>query len=342
MNKAVKKVALCGVPGMKQTDIERMEAYIKEEYPSVDFIFLGEPTLSKEELIEKCKGVEVIISWDQEMDEEIYDRLNLRAYIAASAGYNAANVDAATKYNVVVSNAKGYCKEEVAVHSIMFILDFARRQHIMVPYVEQGNWGLSAAGSIKRFSKSTVGILGLGSIGSTVAKFLSGFGVRIIACDPNVSMEEMKELGVEKVDFEVLVKQSNFLTIHTPLTSDTKGILNLEVMKKMKPASYIINTARGAIINQEDLYYALTHGIIAGAGLDVIENEPPKESDRKLIELPNVRVTPHSAYLSEEASEAQLRITSEEVGRILRNEAPLNLVNPEILEHITWLENKIR
>jgi D-3-phosphoglycerate dehydrogenase len=272
------------------------------------------------------------------MDEEIYDKLSLRAYIAASAGFNAANVDEATKYNVVVSNAKGYCKEEVAIHSIMFILDFARKQHIMVPYVKQGNWGLSIAGSIKRFSKSTVGILGLGSIGGTVAKILSGFGVKIISCDPNVSEEKMAGLGVGKVDFETLINQSDFLTIHTPLTKDTKGIINLEIMKKMKPTSYIINTARGSIIKQEDLYHALTHGIIAGAGLDVIEHEPPMDSDRKLIELPNVLVTPHSAYLSEEASEAQLRITAEEVGRILRNETPLNLVNPEILTKLTWLE----
>lgn len=338
MNNTVKKVALCGVPGMKKSDIERMEVYIREEYPNVDFRFISENTLEKEELIEKCKDVEILISWDQEMDEEIYDKLSLRAYIAASAGFNAANVDEATKYNVVVSNAKGYCKEEVAVHSIMFILDFARKQHIMVPYVKQGNWGLSIAGSIKRFSKSTVGILGVGSIGGTVAKILSGFGVNIISCDPNVSEEKMTELGVGKVDFETLINQSDFLTIHTPLTKDTKGIINLEIMKKMKPTSYIINTARGSIIKQEDLYYALTHGIIAGAGLDVMENEPPMDSDRKIIELPNVLVTPHSAYLSEEASEAQLRITAEEVGRILRSETPLNLVNPEILTKLTWIK----
>ncbi len=328
-----KSVALCGVPGMKKRDIEKMEKYIKEEYPNIDFRYLGESTLEKEELIDKCKEVEVLISWDQEMDEEIYSKLNLKAYVAASAGFNAANVEAASIYNVVVSNAKGYCKEEVAIHSIMFILDFARRQHLMVPYVEDGNWDLEKAGSIRRFSNSTVGILGLGSIGSTVARFLSGFGVRIIACDPNVSDEKMKEIGVEKVDFDILISEADFLTIHTPLAKETKGIINLDVLKCMKSSAYIVNTARGGIINQNDLYYALTNDIIAGAGLDVLENEPPKESDRKLIELSNVRVTPHSAYISLEASETQLRTTAAEVGRILRNEKPLNLVNPEVLEN---------
>lgn len=332
-----KKVALCGVPGMNESDMVKLETYIKEEYCNVDFKFLGEMVLNKEEIIEKCKDVDVLVSWDQEMDEEIYSKLNLRAYVAASGGYNAANVEAATKYNVVVSNAKGYCKEEVAIHAIMFILDFARRQHLMVPYVKEGNWDLSAAGKITRFSKSTVGILGIGSIGSTVAKNLSGFGCRIIACDPNVSDERMAEINVQKVDFETLLAESDFLTLHTPLLNSTRHIIDLDAMKKMKTSSYIINTARGSLINQNDLYYALTNAIISGAGLDVLENEPPLESDRKLIELPNVRVTPHSAYLSEESAEAQIKITSEEVGRILRNEEPHNLVNQEILSNLTWL-----
>ena len=323
----VKKVALCGVPGMNGKDIEKLERYIKEEYENVEFSFLSEEVLRKEELIRRCEGVEVLVSWDQEMDEEIYEKLTLKSYVAASAGYNAANVPAANIYNVNVSNARGYCREEVAVHSIMFILDFARRQHLMMDYVKNGNWDLSIVGDIKRFSNSTVGILGLGSIGGTVARFLLGFGVNIISCDPNVSEEEMRNKGVTKVDFDTLVRESDFLTIHTPLLESTKGIINMDVLKAMKPESYIINTARGGCIDQEALYFALTNGLIAGAGLDVLENEPPKESDRKLIGLPNVRVTAHSGYISEEAAESQIRITAQEVGRILRGESPINSVN---------------
>ncbi len=334
-----KKVALCGVPGMNKSDIEKMETYIRKEYANLDFLFLGEFVLDKEELIEKCKDVEVLVSWDQEMDEEIYRSLNLRAYIAASAGYNAANVEIASKFNVVVSNAKGYCKEEVAIHTIMFILDFARRKYLLMPDVREGNWSLATAGKITRFSMSTVGILGLGSIGSNVAKMLKGFGVRIIANDPFVSAHEMEKLGVESVDFETLLKESDYLTLHTPLLESTLGLIDLEAIKTMKSSAYIINTSRGQIINQEDLYFALTNGLIAGAGLDVIENEPPKERDKKLIELKNVLISPHSAYLSEESSDAQISITAKEVGRILRNEAPINLVNREILANLTWIEN---
>ena len=335
---STKKVALCGVPGMNKGDAIKMEAYIKEEYEDVEFVFLGEEVLEKEELISACSDIEVLISWDQEMDEEIYERINLRAYLAASTGFNAANVEAATKYNIVVSNAKDYCKEEVATHAMMYILTCARKLYSLLPYVKEGNWGLSAAGKIKRFSNATVGILGLGAIGSSVAQMLSGFGVRIIANDPNISVEAMKKLGIEKVDFDTLLKESDYLSLHTPLIESTKEIINLEALKKMKATSFLINTARGAIVNQDDLYYALTNGIIAGAGLDVIENEPPRESDRKLIELANVLVTPHSAYLSEEASDAQLRITAKECGRILRSETPINLVNPQILPNLSWIK----
>lgn len=334
-----KKVALCGVPGMNKSDIEKMETYIRKEYANLEFVFLGELVLDKEDLIKKCKDVEVLVSWDQEMDEEIYSSLNLRAYIAASAGYNAANVEIASKFNVVVSNAKGYCKEEVAIHTIMFILDFARRKYLLMPDVREGNWSLATAGKITRFSISTVGILGLGSIGSNVAKMLKGFGVRIIANDPFVSAHEMEKLGVESVDFETLLKESDYLTLHTPLLESTLGLIDLEAIKTMKSSAYIINTSRGQVINQEDLYFALTNGLIAGAGLDVIENEPPKERDKKLIELKNVLISPHSAYLSEESSDAQISITAKEVGRILRNEAPINLVNREILANLTWIEN---
>ena len=335
---STKKVALCGVPGMKKEDITKMEIYIKEEYPNVDFIFLSEQALEKEELISKAKDIEVLISWDQEMDEEIYEKLNLRAFLAASTGYNVANVEAATKYNIVVSNAKDYCKDEVATHAVMYILACARKLYELLPYVKEGNWGLSDVGKIKRFSNATVGILGLGAIGSSVAKKLSGFGVRIIANDPNISKESMEKLGVEKVDFETLLSESDYLSLHTPLLESTKEIINLEALKKMKPTAFLINTARGAIVNQEDLYFVLNNGIIAGAGLDVLENEPPKDSDKKLIALPNVMVTPHSAYLSVEASDAQLRITAQETGRILRNETPINLVNPQILKNLDWIE----
>lgn len=335
--KEKKKVALCGVPGMKKADIEKMEKYIKEEYENAEFTFLSESVLTKEEIIEKCKDIDVLISWDQEMDDEIYEKLNLRAYCAASVGFNAANVEAATRNNVSVSNVVGYCTDEVATHTVMLILACARKLYTMLPYVKNGGWDLDVLGKIKRFSNSTVGLLGFGGIPKAVAQKLSGFGVKVIAYDPYVSAEDMKNLGAEKVDLDTLIKESDYLSLHTPLVESTKGIINKEALEKMKSTAYLINTARGQLVNQEDLYEALVNNTIAGAGLDVIENEPPMESDKKLIALENVIVTAHSAYLSQEASDAQIKITTEEVGRILRGEAPKNSVNKSILENLSWI-----
>lgn len=332
-----KKVALCGVPGMNKEDIKKMERYIKEEYENVEFLFLSEDVLEKEELIEKCKNVEVLISWDQEMDDDTYKRLNLKAYCAASTGFNAANVEVATNNNVIVTNVVDYCVNEVATHAIMLMLGCNKKIYSMVPYVKEGNWDLSILGKIKRFENSIVGLLGFGSIPKAVAKKLSGFCVNIISYDPFVSEEDMKALNVTKVDLETLFKESDYLSLHTPLLESTKNIVNREVFKKMKPTAFLINTARGGLINHEDLYEALTNNYIQGAGLDVLENEPPKEIDKKIISLPNVIVTAHSAYFSEEASDSQIRVTAQIVGKILHSAIPNNVKNPQILNEIDWI-----
>lgn len=334
----IKKVGLCGVPGMKKNDISKMERYIKEEYENVEFVFISEDVLEKEELIEKAKDLEVLISWDQEMDDKTYERLNLRAYCAASIGFNAANVEAATRNNVLVTNVSDYCVDEVAVHTVMMILSCNRKLNKMIPYVEEGNWDLEVLGSIKRFEGSVVGLLGFGSIPRSVAAKLAGFGVEILAYDPFVSEEEMKELNVKKVELDDLFKESDYLSLHTPLLPSTEKIINMENIKKMKPTAYIINTARGGLIDQEDLLEALEKDLIQGAGLDVLENEPPMEADRKIIDSPKTIVTAHSAYVSDQASDSQLRITSKIVGDILRSKTPINVRNPKVLDKITWIE----
>lgn len=334
----IKKVGLCGVPGMKKNDIKKMEKYIKEEYENIEFTFISEEVLEKDALIEAAKDLEVLISWDQEMDDEIYEKLNLRAYCASSIGFDAANVEAATRNKVIVTNVADYCVDEVAVHTVMMILACNRKLYKMVPYVKEGNWDLDVLGSIKRFEGSTVGLLGFGSIPRSVATKLGGFGVNILAFDPFVSEEDMKEYNVKKVELDELLKESDYLSLHTPLLPSTEKIINMDNIKKMKSTAYIINTARGQLINQKDLSEALEKGLIQGAGLDVLKNEPPKKSDRAIIDSPNTIVTAHSAYVSDEASDAQLRITAKNVARILRSKTPINVRNPKVLESIDWIE----
>lgn len=335
--KNLKKVVLLGVPGMKTSDIIKMERYIKEEYKKdLDFQFISESVLSKEDLIQKVQGAEVLISWDQEMDDELYSSLNLKAYCAASIGFNAANIKSATKNKVLVTNVANYCVDEVASHTISLILALYRKMNILVPDVENGQWSLEKLSNISRFEDSTVGLLGFGSIPRAVSKKLSGFGVRIIAYDPFVDAKSMKALGVDKVGLKDLFENSDYLSLHTPLTKDTYQIVNKSNLKLMKNTAYIINTARGGLINQDDLENALNKGLIQGAGLDVLEIEPPGEKERRLINMKNTIVTPHSAYVSSQASDLQIRTTAKIVSDLLNNKIPINVKNPEIIENLTW------
>lgn len=334
-----RKVIFGGVPGMDKKYIDRMEKGIIKECGDVEFIFFGENTIENKELIEKYADAHVLISWDQQMNEDIYKSMpNLRTYCQASVGFNAASPDIATKYGVIVTNVSDYCIDEVANHAVALILACARKLHIMWPKVKAGIWDCAAAGNINRFAGSTVGLYGLGKISKEIAKKLRGFDVNIIANDPYVSEEEAKRYNVKMVNFDTLIETSDYLSLHTPLLLSTEEIFNKSIFERMKPTAFIINTSRGRLINQEDLYEALTKNLIAGAALDVLKNEPPKDEDRKIIELPNTIITAHSAFVSVESAEQQIDLTCKNVGRILRGEKPDYICNPEVLSKIDWIK----
>lgn len=325
-----KKVLFGGVPGMMEADIEKMRRYVLEESPDAEFHFYGEHTISKDELLKVGKDADVLISWDQEMDDEIYAALNLTAYCAASIGYNAANIDAATRNGVYVSNVPDYCTHEVATHTITLMLALYRRFDAMVDYVKKGNWDLNPMANIHRFEESTVGLLGFGRIPKAVSKKLSGFGVKIIAYDPFVSEEDMATFGVKKVELDELLSASDYLSLHSPLMESTKHIVNKENITKMKEGAYIINTARGGLVDEEALYDALHSGRIRAAGLDVLTDEPPSEIGKKIIGLDNTIVTGHSSYVSQEASDAQVRMTAQNVAQFLSGQVPDDTLNKNV------------
>lgn len=322
-----KKVIFGGVPGMLESDIKKMEKYVLEEYPGAQFHFYGEDTLSSDELIKIGKDADVLISWDQEMDEETYAAMNLTGYCAASVGFNAANVDAATKNKVYVVNVPDYCTHEVATHTVTLMLSLYRRLYKMVDYIKDGNWDLSPMANIKRFELSTVGLLGFGRIPRAVAKKLEGFGVEVIAYDPFVSEEDMKKVNVKKVGLEEIFKRSDYLSLHSPLTKDTKHIVSRENIALMKEGAYLVNTARGGLVDEEALYEALTSGKIQAAGLDVLTDEPPSEMGKKIIALKNAIVTGHSSYASVEASDEQVRMTAQNVAKFLSGMVPDTTIN---------------
>ena len=326
----MKRVVLVGVPGMNDEEVQSLERYIRDEGIE-DFTFLGKPVLSREEALEKLKGVDILVTWDQQMDEGLYRDLDLIAFCAASTGFDAADIDAATRNGVMVTNAKDYCVDEVSAHAVMLLLACGRRLLHVKKNVDRGDWSVNGIGSLKRLEGSTIGIFAFGSIGRAVAQKLKGFGVRMISYDPYVDEDVMNEYGVQKVEFETLLTESEYITIHSPLTEETRGIFSREALSRTREGLVLVNTARGAIIDQDALYDMLRSGRIVAAGLDVLTHEPPTEAEKGLLGLANVIVTPHSAYFSDEAQEQQLRITARDVGRIARGERPFNLRNENVV-----------
>ena len=326
------KVYFGAVPGMSESQIEDMEKELKRQIPNIGYTFYGERVLSTEELIEYCDDAEVIITWDQEMDEESYVALkSLKAYCAASIGFNGANVDQANKYGIIVTNAGNYCIEEVATHTVALILACNRKLKLMNEKVMDNNWDSNLADPLLRFSDATVGLFGFGEIGRMVAKYLSGFGCRIIAADPYADYGLAKSLDVEITDLETMIKGSDYISIHTPLLEGTEYAFNRELFSEMKESVCLINTSRGRIIKNEDLLEAINNGKVAFAALDVLENEPPGEIEKKLINHPRVIVTPHAAYNSVKASKDLILNTVKCVKDILNNKVPKYIVNPEVI-----------
>jgi D-3-phosphoglycerate dehydrogenase len=184
---------------------------------------------------------------------------------------------------------------------------------------------------ISQIRGQTLGLIGFGAIPKAMVPKAKGFGMRILAYDAYLSAEAVKKEGVEPVGFDRLLKESDYVSVHAPLTPETRHMLGLAQFKMMKPTAYFINTARGPVVDEGALYTALTEGYIAGAGLDVLEAEPVK-MDNPLLKLDNVIITGHSAFYSDQMWAEQSRIPAQEVGRIMSGEWPKGWLNPEVEE----------
>ena len=320
------KILFGGVIGFKAS--EMVESYIQKNCPDAEFAFFGEMPLPEGQFIRQAQDATVILSQYQPMTEKIYQSLpQLKAVCSIGIGYNMAHVEIASRHHVMVTNVPDYCIDEVACHTVGLILAMQRKLYQLVPLVKEGYWGYDALKPLTRFRGCTVGLFGFGHIARDVAAKLAGFGVRIIATDPYVDKAVADSLAVELVDFDTLVRHSDYLSLHAPLLPSTEGLFNCETLNKMKPSAYLINTARGALIDTDALYEALTCGWIAGAALDALTHEPPQPIEKKLLALPNVWVTGHTAFYSEEAFEDVFRQAADEACRIVRGEVPLHCVN---------------
>jgi D-3-phosphoglycerate dehydrogenase / 2-oxoglutarate reductase len=236
-------------------------------------------------------------------------------------GLDAIDIPAATACGIWVTNVPDYAVDEVSTHAIMLLLAQARRLPRMLAATRQGLWDSRLARPYPRLRGQTLGILGLGRIGRATAAKGRGLGLEVIACDPYVAPQTMAELGVRAVQPGELWRESDFLSLHTPLTDETRQIVNAAAMAQMKPSAYLVNTARGGVVDETALLEAVRSGQIAGAALDVLSTEPPP-ADHPLLHDDRILITPHYAWYSE-ASNRQVRVSAaEEIVRVWRGQPP--------------------
>ena len=286
---------------------------------------------TEEELIEITKDADAVIIQYCEITENVIKHMkHCKIIIKYGIGINNIDVKAATEKGIYVCNIPDYGVDEVSNHAIAGIMSLSRKLNISDRKLREGIWDFRPITPLKRFNQSVVGILGYGRIGKMVAHKLSSFGVRILAHDI-CSQDRVVKDNVEFVDFETLLKESDYITIHVPLEEKTYHMINDEAIAKMKPNVMIINTARGPIIEEKALVKALQEKRIAGASIDVFEIEP-LSIDNPLITLENVILSPHTAWYSEQSIEALQKKAMLEVVNVLNGNLPYNLCNPEVLE----------
>lgn len=258
----------------------------------------------KERIIEAAKTSDALLILYADIDEDILKEAQeagrLQIVSRYGIGINMVDVKAAKACGIDVANVNDYCIDEVSDHSLAFILAAARR---LIPYYNDtraGHWDFKVTDLPIRSSKATVGLLGFGKIPRRLAEKLNAIGYNVMAYDPFVSEEDMHAVHVQKATVEEIIAESDFISVHVPLIEATHHLLNREAFQAMKSSAYIINTARGPIIDEEAMIEALQNGEIAGAYLDVTETEP-LPANSPLRTLPNVVLSPHAAWYSEDA-----------------------------------------
>jgi D-3-phosphoglycerate dehydrogenase len=250
-------------------------------------------------------------------------------------GFNNIDVEEATAQGIPVAIILDASLHEVSDHTLLLILALARKLYSLQKVAREGAWTsemremAKAREKIIRLNHQTLGLVGMGKIGGLVAQKAAVFGFRILVYDPYISSEILRGTDSVRVEFDTLLKESDYISLHAPLTSDTRHLFGMEEFRKMKPTAYIINTSRGGLVDEKALYQAIIEGRIAGAGLDVTDPEPPGP-DNPLLKLDQVLVTGHSAWFSETSVMELRQKAAEAILMALKGIFPPSLANPDV------------
>lgn len=301
------------------TDLELLEIKDKE----------GKKSFVQHLQDEKADGL--VVEYEKVTREVMEQLQDLKIVSLQSIGYNNVDAVAATDHGICLTNVPGFCAEEVAVHAVGMAIDLVRKISFYDRHVRAGKWDPLLGYKTYRMSGMTFGLVFFGEIPKAMVPILKALGLKVIVYAPTKSKEYIESFGCEKVDtLEELLQCSDFVSLHTPLKPETTHMISEPQLKLMKESAFLINTARGAVVDEPALVKALKEGWIKGAGIDVIEDEVNEKSDLFILE--NVVVTPHAAFISEDSFyDARRRALKQLVMRLSQKVAPEHLVNKEVV-----------
>ena len=288
------------------------------------------PVADEDDLIKKAGDADAIILAFAPITRRVMTALSkLKVVVRTGVGYDVIDVPAATELGVIVVNIPDIWIREVANHALALLLAWNRKIIPLDRELRKGVWTAGVPGGAGALHGETVGVVGLGNIGTAFAKRAAALEMRVIAHDPFVDPAHFAKLGVERVSLDELAARSDYVSVHTLLNADTRHQIGEAFLERMKPTALLINTSRGPVVDERALIRALEARQLAGAALDVWEQEP-LAADSPLLKMDNVIATPHAAYFSTAAVAQVPKRCGEEVARVLTKQRPLNVVNPEV------------
>lgn len=308
---------------LKEWGVEDLELVeIKDKEYKKDFVTY----------IKESKAEGLVIEYEQ-ITKEVMDQLpDVKIVALQSIGYNNVDIPEATKHGICVTNIPGFCAEEVAVHSVGMMIDLVRKITYFDKSVRAGSWNPLAGYKTYRMTGMTCGLVFFGEIPKQMVPILKALGLKVLVYAPTKTKEFLAEYGCEKTEtLDELLEQSDFVSLHCPLIPNaTYHLFGEKELKKMKQSAFLINTARGSVVDEPALVKALKEGWIKGAGIDVIEDELNEKSD--LFEFDNVVITPHAAFISEDSFyDGRKRALKQLVMRLSEKVRPSSLINKNII-----------
>ncbi len=299
-----------------------------EALQTIDAAVITTGNLQTAQAREIARRADALMVTIQKVDGDFIRSMDRCKIIArVGTGLDAIDIPAATAGGIWVTNVSDYSIDEVSTHAIALLLHHARRLPQMLASARSGSWyDAEKIEPAPRLKGQTLGIIGYGRIGRTVAVKARGLGLQVIAYDPYLQVGEEANEAAKLVNLDTLLASADFVSLHTPLTASSRQIINADTLNKMKRTAYLINTARGELIDEAALLSAIRGGVIAGAALDVLTVEPPPP-DFPLLHERRIAVTPHGAWYSEEAKLDVRQKATEDVIRVLTGQTPRSPVN---------------